>query len=336
MVLPDSRFRYSLAGHPPLEAPLNNVLAVDIGGTHFRTGLFDEQGRRLVVLEGDTDRNAGRDWMLGQLATRCRDLLSQTDAPVKACGLSFGGPVDFPCQSVTSVHSAGWKGFELGKWMEDALRIPCRLDNDANAGALGEYHYGAGRGTDSMVYITISTGIGSGIVYAGRLLRGKDHMAGELGHIPVMDFGPICSCGGRGCLESVSSGGAIEARAREYAERRPDRVARMKELSSGPNITAKGVIEAAAEGDPPASNILRETLHWLGRGLMVVIRVLNPDVIVLGGGVAQSGALLLDGLKSVLEELASPTITYSTEIVTAALGTDSALYGAAAMGLGIQ
>jgi glucokinase len=310
-------------------------LAVDIGGTHFRTGLFDQQGRRLLVLEGDTDRVAGRDWMLSQLAARCRELMAQTDAPVKACGLSFGGPVDFRRQSVTSVHSSGWQGFELGKWVEQTLGVPCRLDNDANAGALGEYHYGAGRGAKMMVYITISTGIGSGIVYEGKLLRGKDYMAGEIGHIPVSDSGTRCSCGGRGCLESFSSGGAIETRAREWAERRPERVARMVELSGGTEITAKGLMQAAAEGDVAATHILRETTRWLARGLLMVIRILNPDVIVLGGGVAQSGVLLLDTLHSFLDEFASPTITYSTEIVTAALGNYSPLYGAAAMGLDV-
>ena len=312
---------------------MRNVLAVDIGGTHYRTGLFDEQGRRLLVLEGDTDRSAGREWMLNQLAARGRELMAQTDAPVTACGVSFGGPVDFRTQTVTSVHAPGWKGFELGKWMEQTLGIPCQLDNDANAGALGEYHHGAGRGTRSMVYITISTGIGSGIVYEGRLLRGKDHLAGELGHIPVSDSGARCSCGGRGCLESFSSGGAIETRAREWAERRPEHVARMIELSGGAEITAKGLMLAAAEGDMAASHILRETTRWLARGLLMVIRILNPDVIVLGGGVSQSGTLLLSTLQGFLEEMASPTITYTTEIVTATLGNYSPLYGAAAMGL---
>ena len=314
---------------------MKNVLAVDIGGTHFRTGLFDEQGRRLLALEGDTDRAAGRDWMLGQLTTRCRDLLAQTDAPVKACGLSFGGPVDFRSQSVTSVHSSGWKGFELGRWVEQTLGIPCRLDNDANAGALGEYHYGAGRGAKLMVYITISTGIGSGIVYEGKLLRGKDYLAGEIGHIPMSDSGARCSCGGRGCLECFSSGGAIETRAREWAERRPERIARMLELSGSTQITARGLMQAAAEGDAVATHILRETTRWLARSLLMIIRLLNPDIIVLGGGVAQSGVLLLDTLRGFLDEFASPTITYSTEIVTAALGNYSPLYGAAAMGLDI-
>jgi glucokinase len=315
---------------------VNNVLAVDIGGTHFRTGLFDEQGRRLVVSEGDTDRVAGRDWMLDQLAVHCRDLMAQTDVPVKSCGLSFGGPVDFPRQTVTSVHSAGWRGFELGKWMEQTLGIPCRLDNDANAGALGEYYYGAGRGAKLMVYITISTGIGGGIVYEGKLLRGKDYMAGEVGHIPLSDAGELCSCGGHGCLEALSSGGAIEARAREHAQRRPDRVGRMLELSGGSEITAKGLVQAAAEGDSPANIILNSATRWIARGLLMVIRILNPDVIVLGGGVSQSGVVLLDALKVSLDEFASPTITYSTEIVTAALGIYSPLYGAAALGLDVD
>jgi glucokinase len=312
---------------------VKNVLAIDIGGTHFRTGLFDEQGRRLLVLEGDTDRAAGRDWMLSQLAEQCRDLLARRDAPVQACGLSFGGPVDFRRQSVTSVHSSGWKNFELGKWVQRTLGIPCRLDNDANAGALGEYYYGAGQGTEMMAYITISTGIGSGIVYQGKLLRGRDCMAGELGHIVVSDSGARCSCGGRGCLESFSSGAAIETRAREWAERRPEHVTRIVECSGGSEITAKGLIQAAAEGDAVATHILRETTRWLARGLLMIIRILNPDLIVLGGGVAQSGSLLLDMLAGYLDEFVSPTITYSTEIVTAKLGNYSPLYGAAAMGL---
>ncbi len=312
---------------------MKNILAVDIGGTHFRTGLFDEQGRRLLVLEGDTDRVAGREWMLNQLASGCRDLMRQTDAPVKSCGISFGGPVNYPRQSVTSVHSAGWQDFDLGKWMEQTLGIPCRLDNDANAGALGEYHFGAGKGANSMVYITISTGIGSGIVYEGKLIRGKDYLAGEIGHIPMADEGTVCSCGGKGCLESFSSGAAIESRAREWAGRRPERTERMIELSGGPEITARGLMLAAAEGDEAANQILQETTRWLARGVIAVIRILNPDVIVLGGGVSQSGEILLKALQNSLADLSAPKMPYSTEIRIASLGSYSALYGAAAIGM---
>ncbi len=315
---------------------MNNILAIDIGGTHFRTGLFDERGRRLLVLEGDTDRAAGRDWMLSQLAARCKELMAHTDAPVKSCGVSFGGPVDFRRQSVTSVHSAGWKDFELGKWVAETLGVPCRLDNDANAGALGEYHYGAGRGAISMVYIAISTGIGGGIIYEGKLVRGKDNMAGEIGHIPVSDSDETCSCGGKGCLETFGSGAAIESRAREWASRRPEHVERMTQLSGGPEITAKGLMLAAGEGDHAAVQILKETTHWLAHGILAVTRLLNPDIIVLGGGVGQSGELLLATQRKSLGELASPTIKHSTQIVSAALGYYSPLYGAAAMAMGVN
>lgn len=311
---------------------MSNVLAVDIGGTHFRIGLFDGAGCPLRIEEGDTNRAAGREWMLNQLAARCRALAATSDSPVRACGVSFGGPVDYPHQRVTSVHAPGWQGFELAKWFDETLGLRCRLDNDANAGALGEFHCGAGRGSRSLVYITLSTGVGGGVVVDGKVLRGHDCMAGEIGHIPVSDSGTRCSCGGRGCLETFCSGGAIQLRAREWAQRRPERVARWMELSGGTDITAKAVMQAAVEGDAAAAHIVREATRWLARGLLMVVRVLNPDVIVLGGGVAQAGALLLDNLHYFLEELASPTITYSTQIVTAALGNHSPLYGAAALG----
>jgi len=160
-------------------------------------------------------------------------------------------------------------------------------------------------------------------------------MAGEIGHLPVSDTGALCSCGARGCLETFCSGTAIAQRGQEWATRRPESVARMIEVSGGAieNITAQAVIQAAAEGDMAAERILREAGRWLGRALLAVIRIVNPDKIVLGGGVAQAGKLLLDPVHEALEELRSPTIQYSTEIVLAELGTLSPLYGAAALAL---
>jgi len=312
---------------------VSNVLAIDIGGTHFRVGVFDPEGCPLKVEEGDTDSAAGRDWMLTQLTTRCRTLIGASATPIQACGLSFGGPVDYRQQRVTSVHAAGWQGFELGKWVEQNLGLRSHLDNDANAGALGEHHSGAGRGAKSLVYLTISTGLGGGVIVDGKLLHGHDCLAGEIGHIPISDSGLLCSCGGRGCLESFCSGRAIETRVREWAARRPERVERMIQLSGGPEITAKAVFAAAAEGDAAATHMVRETTRWLARGLLIIVRLLNPEVLVLGGGVAQSGKILLDNLRYFLEELASPTIVSSTRIVTAALGNLSPLYGAAQLGL---
>jgi glucokinase len=312
---------------------VNNVIAVDIGGTRFRVGLFDEQGRRLLVEERSTLRSGGREWMLQQVRDLCRDISDKSDYPLTGCGVSFGGPVDFERQRVTSLHAPGWEDFPLAEWAQKNLDLPCWIDNDANAGALGEFRYGAGRGLRSLVYVTLSTGIGGGLILEGRIVRGRDGLAGEIGHLPVSENGVLCSCGARGCLETFCSGTAIARQAQEWAARRPESAARMMELSGGVigDITAQGVVQAAAEGDVAAERIIRDVGGWLGRALLVVIRLLNPDKIVLGGGVAQAGRVLLDPVDEALDELSSPAMRPSTEITVAELGTFSALYGAAAL-----
>jgi glucokinase len=314
---------------------VSNVLSVDIGGTRFRVGLFDFAGRRLEVLEGETSREGGRVWMLEQIQDRAGKLLERSKEPVGACGISFGGPVDFDKQVVRSLHVPGWYDFPLARWVEDTLHVPCRLDNDANAGALGEHQFGAGRGTRSMFYVTLSTGIGGGIVLDGRVLRGKDCLAGELGHISVSDAGVLCSCGAHGCLETFCSGTAIATRARDWVGRRPESAGRMLELSGGEieMITAQSVASAAAEGDLLALEIIEEVSHWLARAVLIVIRILNPDRIILGGGVARAGKVLLNPVLKGLDSLASPTIGYSTEVVLAELENYSPLFGAAALAL---
>jgi len=314
---------------------MTNVLAVDIGGTHFCVALFDAEGRRLLLSEGETESSGGRDWMLSKIRERAQDLIAKSDCPVQASGISFGGPVDFRQQRVSSMHVSGWRGFELAQWMEDSLSLRCRVDNDANAGALGEFRYGAGRGTESFLYLTISTGIGGGLVCRGEVHRGKDSMAGELGHMPVSDVGALCSCGGRGCLETICSGTAIGLRGRGLARRRPEVMPRTLELSSGDpeQITAETVFRAAGEGERSALFIVREAARALARALLSAIRILNPDLIILGGGVALSGRTLLDPVHEFLDEFSAPMLDHSTAVVQAELGKYSPLYGAAALAL---
>ena len=316
-------------------AELAGVLGIDIGGNHFRLAVFDQQGRRLVLSEGDTDSAGGRDWMLREIRERSMSLIKKSALSVKACGVSFGGPVDYERQEVSSMHVSGWRGFDLARWVKQNLNLGCHVDNDANAGALGEFRYGAGRGAHSMVYVTISTGIGGGVVVGDKVLHGRDSLAGEIGHVPMADTGPACSCGGQGCLETFCSGTAIALRARGLAKRKPEVLARTIELSSGDpgNISAEAIFRAAAEGEKAAVFIVREATHWLARGLLTVIRVLDPDRIVLGGGVALAGEQLLKPLHEHLDLLGTPTLNYSTEIALAELGNYSPLYGAAALGL---
>jgi glucokinase len=317
---------------------VRNLLAIDIGGTHFRLALFDHQGRRRVLSEGDTLPSGGREWMLERIGERSRSLLEQTDCPVGACGISFGGPVDFAHQRVTSVHSPGWKNFSLAEWASTNLNLPCLIDNDANAGALGEFRYGAGRGTESLVYVTLSTGVGAGLILNGKTYRGKDGLAGELGHIPISDSGITCSCGAVGCLESLCSGRAIGERGKELGWRRSDGLSRTPDSGEArpQGINAKEIVQAASAGDTAALHIVREAAGWLARGLLTLIRILNPDKVILGGGLSLAGQVLLGPLHQRLAELASPTVGYSTEIVVAELGTYSPLYGAAAMALDLM
>ena len=288
-----------------------------------------------MISEGDTLRSGGREWMLDQIRQRTRTLLEQAHSPVGACGISFGGPVDFQRQRVTSVHAPGWKNFSFAEWVSANLHLPCLIDNDANAGALGEFRYGAGRGTESLVYVTLSTGVGAGLILNGKTYRGKDGLAGELGHIPISDSGNTCSCGAAGCLESFCSGSAIAERGKEGGWRLKESLARTGDSGSASpeEVSAKEIVQAASQGNTAALHIVREAARWLARGLLTVIRILNPDRIILGGGLSLAGQVLLDPLHQCLAELASPTIGYSTEIVIAELGTYSPLYGAAAMAL---
>lgn len=314
---------------------MSNVLAIDIGGTHFRMGLFDSEGHRLLLSEGRTESSGGREWMLSELRKRADALIARSDQHVQSCGISFGGPVDYGRQRVNSMHVSGWQSFRLAQWIVDNFSLRCQVDNDANAGALGEFRYGAGRSTESMLYLTISTGIGGGIVCGGRVHRGKDSMAGELGHIQVSDPGALCSCGARGCLETVASGTAIELRARGFARRKPEVMARTIDLAGGnpDQITAELVFRAAGEGEKGAQFIVREAARALAMALLTAIRILNPDAIIVGGGVALSGPVLLDPVHEYLRECSASMLEHSTRVVQAELGNYSPLYGAAALAL---
>lgn len=314
---------------------MSGVLAIDIGGNRFRLGIFDREEHCRLLSEGETDRSGGRDWMLDEVRKRSQSLLVEAGLPVEACGISFGGLVDFERQQASSLHVSGWRNFALARWVRENFNMECRVDNDANAGALGEFRYGAGRGDRSIVYVTISTGIGGGVISEGKLLHGRDSVAGEIGHLPLSDAGPACSCGGRGCLEALASGTAIALRGRELAKSKPEVLARTIELSSGDpeKITAKALFEAAAGGEEAAALIVREAARWLACGLLMVIRILNPDRIILGGGVTLAGKQLLDPVRQHLDALSTPALKFSTEIALAELGDYSPLYGAAALAL---
>jgi glucokinase len=297
--------------------------------------VFCRDARCLKLTEYDTPAGQHRELLLQQIHARCAAAIQESTEPVVACGVSFGGLVDFRRQLATSLRQPGWEHFPLADWFQESLGLPCRIEGDANAGALGEFRFGAGRGTNSMVFVMLSTWIRCSVICHGVLWRGKDGLAGELGHVPVSESGNMCSCGAKGCLELFCSGAAIANEGREFARRRPEAMTPVVERSGGSvdGITARAVAEAAAAGDAVAVHIMGEAARWLARTLITVIRIVNPDKVILGGGVALAGSVLWDPLRDALQARTSPAIHHTTEIVPAELGTHSSLYGAAARAL---
>jgi len=276
------------------------ILAIDIGGTKFSMALFD--GDRMTRRETRrTDREGGREWMLGQIRDIASGWFHENQAA--ACGIGFGGPVDYAAQRVAlSTHVGGWQDFDLTGWVARELSLPAVMDNDANVGALGEAVYGAGRGFDPLFYVTVSTGIGGGIVRAGEVWRGADSYAGEIGHLTVRPEGPECLCGARGCLERMCCGLWLE---RDYG--RP-----AHELLREPEFVRRYVADLAL-------------------GLKAAIMLLNPARIVIGGGISKAGEALFDPLRAELRRQITSWSRARIDVVPAKLGDDSVLWGALAL-----
>jgi glucokinase len=274
------------------------TFAIDIGGTKFSLAGFEDD--KLVLRESAvTDRGGGPDWMCSQIER----IFASWQFKPDCCGIGFGGPVDFPTQTVTlSTHVNGWTAFPLVARIQQLTGAPVVMDNDANAGALGEALYGAGKGADPLFYMTLSTGVGGGIVVGGRIYRGADSYAGEIGHLNVEPDGPDCLCGSRGCYERMCCGLWLE---RDYG---------------------KPAIELLMD----ARFVEKYVVH-LARGLKAALMLLNPTRIVIGGGISKAGDALFVPLRVELNRQMTAWSRARRDVVPAALGDDSVLWGANAL-----
>jgi glucokinase len=271
-----------------------NSLAIDIGGTKFSVALFF--GDRMVERESrPTDRDGGPEWMLREIER----LISRWT--FDRCGVGFGGPVMFPEQRVAlSTHVGGWTDFPLVPRLRELSKVPVVMDNDANAGALGEAIHGAGRGFRPLFYMTLSTGIGGGIVLEnGSVFRGADSWAGEIGHLTIRPDGPECLCGARGCLERMCCGLWLE---RDHGKP-------AQELLGDPKFVERYVVD-------------------LAMGLKAAVMLLNPARIVIGGGIAKAGDALFHPLRAELRARVTDWSRARLDVVPPALGDDSVLWGA--------
>lgn len=306
------------------------ALVVDLGGTNLRVAACAPDGRFLRREKQSTNASDGPDVVLDRLIDLLRDVRGELGS-VDVCGLAVAapGPLD-PWRGVMlkAPNLPGWLDVPLRARLESALNLPVQVGNDGNLAALGEWRYGAGRGTRHLVYYTVSTGVGSGVISHGRLVLGHNGLAVELGHVPVTRDGPRCGCGAHGCLEAVASGSAIARRARELlADGRPSSLAVMLPEEIG----ADDVAQAAEAGDTLAAELLRDAAIWIGHGVTGALYAFHPELVVIGGGVSRIGARLFGPVRQVVAERAMPGFAERLRIVPVELGDDAGLLGAAAL-----
>ena len=313
---------------------MKQVLAIDIGGTKLAVGtttrdVLERTGALTVLKKEPIPAPGDPSTVVGRIVELAKTLHA---GAYEAIGISIGGPLDHESGTVVNFpHLPGWKDIPLSSILSDALGAPARLDNDANLGALAEHRLGAGRGISEMVYLTISTGIGGGIIIDNRLVHGVGSAAAEMGHITVQTDGPLCDCGNPGCLERMASGTNIARAAREEALRDPSRATALLALCDGDarQLTAAHVASAAADGDALASEVWDRAMRYIAIGLGSIIHVLAPPLIVLGGGVVQAGDLLLEPVRRHLRSHVFYAPLDRIRIEPAQLGHDSAVLGAA-------
>jgi len=310
----------------------DRILAIDLGGTQIRAALADAQGTLLARAATRTHAEEGPEAVIGRIIECAERVLEGVDrSRVLGVGVGAPGPID-PWTGVlyNPPNLPGWEAVPLAERLAAALGLPVQAGNDANLAALGEHRFGAGRGVDDLVYMTVSTGIGGGIITGGQLMVGARGFAGEIGHQTLEPEGPVCSCGQRGHLEALAAGPAIAREARRAL--REGAVSLMEELVDDlEHITAEMVAEAAARGDAVARQILERAAFYIGLGLVNVIHIVEPQRIIVGGGVSRAGNLLFDPIRRTVEERLMSPVYHGVDILPAALGDDVGLLGAVAL-----
>ena len=305
------------------------TIGLDIGGTRINGGVIDGGG--VILAKGRKDTPAHDPAAIAQEAANLIRELS-LEHKIDAVGVACAGFIDRSGSTVLFAPNLAWRDEPLKARLESVLDLPVIIENDASAAAWGEFRFGGGAEADDMVLLTVGTGIGGGIVVDGVLLRGAFGVAAELGHMRVVPNGIRCGCGNRGCWEQYASGTALVREARELVVSGTPLAARLSELCAGDPAALSGpdVTRAAAEGDPAAVELLADLGVWIGEGLASVAAILDPQLIVLGGGVSEAGDLLLDpALAAFRRQLTGRGHRPEARFALASLGNDAGMIGVA-------
>ncbi len=306
-------------------------IGVDLGGTDIKIAVVDCQGSVLYSDCTPTEAHRGYGHTINNIIKGINSILQKNNldiSQINGVGIGCPGQVDPENGLVKFLPNIpGWINIELAEIIEKELELKAGIDNDVRCATLGEHRYGAGKGYNNIICITVGTGIGSGIIMNGRLVRGANSSAGEIGHMILKETGGnFCGCGGVGCFETLASGPSIVEMAEKYIM--GGKSAKFRELAGEGPITPEIVARAAGFGDEVAKTIFKTAGYWIGIALTNVVNLLNPEVVIIGGGVAKCGDLLLDPVRKTVQEKALKTATENLQILPAQLGNDAGVIGA--------
>lgn len=309
------------------------VLAIDLGGTKIFAAIISNEGQVMAREYCLTLADEGPEAVIKRILSAIDHLISQRNinlSQLDSISIGAAGAIDFERGLVTSSpHLPGWHDVPLRDIVKGKYKVDTFLINDASAAALGEHHFGAGQGVNNLILLTVGTGIGGGIIINGRLYSGVSGSAGDIGHMVIDVNGPKCDCGNTGCLEALVSGTAIT---KEVIRRiRRGEKSSLTEIVGDKveNITAEKVLIAAQDGDSLASEVILKAATYLGVGLVNLVNIFNPEMIIIGGGIAKMGDILLNPARQVVWERAFQLPAQAVRIVPAQLGDDAGVFGAA-------
>ena len=302
------------------------VVGIDIGGTKLATVVADNTGHILNKVRRPTLAERGPEYalqLLFDMVHETIELAGLERTTISAIGVSCGGPLDTGTGIVYSPPNLpGWDALPLKARLESEFQVPVTIENDANASALAEYRFGGGRGYNAVLYMTMSTGIGGGIVLDGQVYHGANDSAGEVGHQILLPDGPPCGCGKRGCLEALCSGPAIARRAQAAVRNEKTSATTLLDLAGGrvEDVRSEHVLEAARQGDVLGLQLVEETGYYMGWGIANLVNILNPDIVLLGTIAIAAGDLLLNPIRKTVSEFAMTRPAEAVKIAPAQLG----------------
>lgn len=309
----------------------NYVIGIDLGGTKISAAIADLNGNVIFQTTLPTNAQEGEEAVLGRMISVIETLFEKSNKTIEevvSIGIGSPGPLDAKKGIIITTPNLPFRNCDIVSPIRNKFNIPVYLDNDANVAAIGEFMLGAAKGTENMVYITVSTGVGGGAVINGKIYRGNTSNALEIGHTTILPDGPRCNCGNHGCVEALASGTAIAKRAKEAIERGLDTT-----LANYENVTSYEVFREAEKGDIVATDILDRSLNYLGICVANTITSFDPEMVVIGGGVSKGGDIVFERVQQVVNERCFEAMAEACKIVPAGLGTDAGVIGAVALAI---